>query len=375
MSEPRSAVHAANTTDWKPLDFLGLARVQSGFQEQAFHARTERGFQRHPVEAMPDNSLRAPGWRPAAGVGTTQSTPAGQLPGLAIPTTQPGSGQPSSPLNEAQAAQIREEAFAQGLAQGRSEGEAAASQRHRQELERLQQQDTEQTRQLLGRIEKEISLLRQHPDALHEPLKRLALHMAEELVLAQLRLDTQAIDRLVQRCVDAIDGQGAKEMVIELNPQDLAMLRQHPDAEADRPQAWVWQANPDLLPGSVRVYKDQAVVTDLIEHRLQALARQLLPQPQAWASSTAFDPVRLAERQRQQAPVEDALPRMDSATGFGQATSSKEESDTPPQWMQAAPLAQTLNDNALIDEMQGPSASTETHESESGETDPQVPHE
>ena len=62
----------------------------------------------------------------------------------------------------------------------------------------------------------------------------------------------------------------------------------------------------------MRVRLNDTLVDDLIDHRLQALAAQLLAQPQAWAARSALRPSALAERQRQALPVEDALPRTPS---------------------------------------------------------------
>jgi len=48
------------------------------------------------------------------------------------------------------------------------------------------------------------------------------------------------------------------------------------------------EADPQLRPGSVRVRVQDSVVQDLIEHRLEPLARRLLPQPEAWMQSSSL---------------------------------------------------------------------------------------
>jgi hypothetical protein len=48
------------------------------------------------------------------------------------------------------------------------------------------------------------------------------------------------------------------------------------------------EADPQLRPGSVRVRVQDSVVQDLIEHRLESLARRLLPQPEAWMQSSSL---------------------------------------------------------------------------------------
>jgi len=46
-----------------------------------------------------------------------------------------------------------------------------------------------------------------------------------------------------------------------------------------------------IQPGSVRVYANDAIIDDFIAHRLEALARTVLKDPQAWlAHSTLVNP-------------------------------------------------------------------------------------
>jgi hypothetical protein len=59
----------------------------------------------------------------------------------------------------------------------------------------------------------------------------------------------------------------------------------------------------------VRVRADDAVVSDLVEHRLESLAQSLLTEPKRWQAQTAFHPERLNSRRGQAGAVEDALPR------------------------------------------------------------------
>jgi hypothetical protein len=72
----------------------------------------------------------------------------------------------------------------------------------------------------------------------------------------------------------------------------------------------VLQANASLLPGSVRASAHDAVVSDLIEHRLDDLARQLLAVPALARQQSAFQGERLAARRAEVSQVLDAQPRM-----------------------------------------------------------------
>ena len=181
------------------------------------------------------------------------------------------------------------------------------------------------------------------PDKLYEPIKRLALHLAEQLVLAELTVSSQAIERLVRRCVDELAPQRLAPITVELNAADLAVLQAMPvaspavnnvsagnagnasdnntstkpegaPAKPNAPQ-WPWhlQASEDLLPGSVRASASDAVVSDLIEHRLEVLARGLLLDSTRGMAQSAFQPSRMAARMSGEREVVDAQPRMSPA--------------------------------------------------------------
>ena len=179
------------------------------------------------------------------------------------------------------------------------------------------------------------------PDKLYEPIKRLALHLAEQLVLAELTVSSQAIERLVRRCVDELAPQRLAPITVELNAADLAVLQAmpvtspaannlsggntsengntstKPEGAPAKPVApqWPWhlQASDDLLPGSVRASASDAVVSDLIEHRLEVLARGLLLDSTRGMAQSAFQPSRMAARTSGEREVVDAQPRMSPA--------------------------------------------------------------
>ena len=223
-------------------------------------------------------------------------------------------------LDSAALAAAREAAFAEGHAAGFEEGKAQGMQEgHAQGVSQGQAQAMEEaTAQAQAQMQAELDEQKQHlqvsmqeqidllknlndklqglsdkPDALYEPLKRLAIHISEQLVLAELNLSGQAIERLVQRCLDELDAHGAPQIVVELNPQDKARLQ---DIGTDVLNHIQLQAVPTLHPGSVRLLVDDTQIEDLIEHRLQAMANRLLGQPELWREQSAFFRQPLAER-------------------------------------------------------------------------------
>ena len=203
---------------------------------------------------------------------------------------------------------IKQEAYARGLAEGQ---QALAAFQDEAEKARAQAEtaEFETTQALLSSIEKAILQLKEDPDLRHEPLKRLAMHLAEQLVLVELSVSPNSVQALIERCIETLDITASASVVVELNPNDMALLQTRTLDPGEEKKTWRLQADPTLLPGSVRVRAEDAVVTDLVEHRLESLAQSLLKDPQNWQAQTAFHPERLNARRGQANAVEDALPR------------------------------------------------------------------
>lgn len=191
----------------------------------------------------------------------------------------------------------------EGMAEGQMVGyEAAQSQADISQAQALdaQKQDIfstlDEQKTLLKEVTDKLQALSDNPQALFEPLKRLALHISEHMVLAELNLSGQAIERLVQRCLDEIDLHGQPQVVIELNPQDKARLQEMAGDVMSQMQI---QAVPTLQPGSVRVLINDTQIEDLVQNRMQSLANSLLAQPEAWREQSVFFKQPLAQREGQ----------------------------------------------------------------------------
>jgi flagellar biosynthesis/type III secretory pathway protein FliH len=228
----------------------------------------------------------------------------------------------------------RAQSYEEGVQAGAAQARAAM------EAERAHE------RELLRHLSIELRALHDDPQRFFEPLKRLAVHLAEELVRAELQVSGKVIAQLVQQSLAQLDA-GADKAVVSLNPDDLQRL-QALGAEATR--GLRLQGDPDLRMGSVRVRYNETVVQDLIDNRLEALVRPLLNDPEAWLShSGLLNPVQAMPADktgtaaeppwRRGAPsrsaveeVEDAMLRepVDSA-GDGSDTSTDGDTDTPGQ--------------------------------------------
>ena len=204
---------------------------------------------------------------------------------------------------------IKKEAYDRGVNDGKKLQQEAAS----QEAEKIEAESltalADKANQLLVNIEQGVAALKENPASWNEPLKRLALHLAEQLTLTELSISTSGIQNMIDRCIETLDVQSVSSVVVELNPNDMALLQNHKAAPGEKTHQWRLIADTHLLPGSVRVRADDAVVSDLIEHRLETLAQALLQNTKPWQAQTAFQPERLAARRGKAETVEDALPR------------------------------------------------------------------
>jgi flagellar biosynthesis/type III secretory pathway protein FliH len=120
-------------------------------------------------------------------------------------------------------------------------------------------------------------------DALFDPVKKLAVHLAEQLVRGELTQSGQVISRIVENCVREMSGSSEKTLIVHLNPEDLELYK--PLAEQFG-ETISLRPNSTLQRGSVRVSLDGAVVEDLIERRVQALSKSLKEAaPSGWRSN------------------------------------------------------------------------------------------
>lgn len=283
---------------WQPVDLLNLDAGEGGFVRTAWSNKTVSAFNVQTVKSWepPQAQAEASATRGKAAMQTLPS------PNAAQDTDEDEAREPGVSAQALKAAQ--DTAYAEGVAEG--------ERRVREAWEADKQGRDNGGQALMLDLDAAVRRHLQTPSDMFEPLKRLALHLAEQLVLAELSLAPQAIERLVRRAVDELAAPRQAPVLVELNPTDLAMLktgRAPADAlAADRP--WQLQANDAMLPGSVKVSANDGVLVDLIENRLEALARGLLLEPSRGMAQSAFTPSRMASRNASEQPVVDAQARM-----------------------------------------------------------------
>ena len=105
-----------------------------------------------------------------------------------------------------------------------------------------------------------------------EPLKRLSLHIAQELVRGELSISSDAIQRLIRGALEEMDQKGPAVVAIELNPLDLHMIC------SNLPQDLAhldFRQKDNLSRGSVVLKLHNGAVEDLMEHRFEVLSDAL----------------------------------------------------------------------------------------------------
>jgi flagellar biosynthesis/type III secretory pathway protein FliH len=173
--------------------------------------------------------------------------------------------EPSEPAEEAQRTGFSEEQVAVLLEQARSQGWQTGRDAAVQELTA----DLEAQRQTLQATAAALHALQSDSQRLLEPLKKLSLHVAQELVRGELQLGSAVIERLIQVCIEALD-QPAQTTVIQVGHADMHRLR-----DLNLPGIAL-ELDESLSEGSVRAKVADTQVQDLIEHRLSQMARQIL---------------------------------------------------------------------------------------------------
>jgi flagellar biosynthesis/type III secretory pathway protein FliH len=154
----------------------------------------------------------------------------------------------------------QDEAHARGLAEGLAQARDEMAQERAREGE------------LLRHLAIELRALSEDPQRFFEPLRRLALHIAEQLVRGELKASGTAIAQIVRQCLAALDPP-ATQVVVSLHPEDAAML------EAMAPtflEGLKLQPESQLSRGSVRLRVQDTALEDLIENRLEALVEPLM---------------------------------------------------------------------------------------------------
>jgi len=193
--------------------------------------------------------------------------------------------EPAPSLNNEAVTQLietaREEARIEAHATGFQEGLEAGLEQAKAEM----QATVDEKLAVIDQMIKGLHQLERDPNTLFEPMKKLAMHLAEQLVRGELTQSAQVIARLVDNCLRELAASGEKAVIVHLNPEDLEqykpLIAQFGDSMVLRPDAL-------LSRGSVRATLDGSVVEDLIDRRVKGLSKSLAqPVASSWRPALA----------------------------------------------------------------------------------------
>jgi flagellar biosynthesis/type III secretory pathway protein FliH len=102
------------------------------------------------------------------------------------------------------------------------------------------------------------------------PLKKLALHIARQLVCGELLSSGAVVSRLIDRCLELAGDR--KPLAIRLHPQDSAMVRK---MRGDDSSGLPLEEDASFVPGSVRVVFNDGWIEDMMGDRVDEIARAL----------------------------------------------------------------------------------------------------
>jgi len=166
-----------------------------------------------------------------------------------------------------------EQAKAQAFAEGQAQGQQEAKQMLEMEGESAGAQLSIELRDMLGELVSDAqSHLTAHQD-LFDPLKRLALALAEQIARTELSLSDASLSAFIERSLMEIDPLQVGELVIHVS-NDWYERLQRPEL-AQVTADYTLRRDDSLQPGSVRLAIQDTSIDDLIEHRLAELGQQV----------------------------------------------------------------------------------------------------
>ena len=188
---------------------------------------------------------------------------------------------------QAAMAKAKEEAFEEGILEGKAQAERA----HGQIKNAL--------KDLIERIRVNEGNIREF----HDPLKKLAVNIAEQLIRGELTISSKAVERLVNQALEDIENQGPEEIVVTLHPEDLSSLGKTADVIKESIE---FRSDSHLSRGSVRVTMGDSAIEDLIERRLQNIVENLYDADREEISSHEQDTNLTQDQSTDEKPLQQA---------------------------------------------------------------------
>lgn len=156
-----------------------------------------------------------------------------------------------------------QEGFAKGQAEGHAEGRAAGEQEGRELVERM--------RRIFDALAEPI---RELDDSVEQALTDLALTIARQIIRREIATQPDEILAVVHEAVGLLP-LTAREVSVRLHPDDARYLRDNLQG-SDEAAAWKLIDDPTISRGGCRVNSASSEIDATVEHRIAALAGELL---------------------------------------------------------------------------------------------------
>ena len=153
--------------------------------------------------------------------------------------------------------QAKREAYDEGYSKGRNVAE----------------QEYKKSKEQLDALITSIRAAQQDMTAFYQPMKKLSLHLAQQLVRGELTLSSSAIERLTKGALDDLEYQGEGPIIVYLHPADRDNFG---DELYEDFTSLELRVDRSLSQGSVKISVDDTAIEDLIEQRLDKLSQQVL---------------------------------------------------------------------------------------------------
>ena len=192
--------------------------------------------------------------------------------------------QEPAPLTLQEIEQIRQDAFDEGMTQGHAEGyaigleegksdglklgfEEGAEQGKEQGLEEAKPLIEEKLLQLQTLINGLQKPLRDYDDQAEKQLVQLAVSLAEAVVFTEVKTNPQAILSTLKQCIEALP-HNTQDIEIELNPDDLQLIKQSYGEEEIEKRGWFLKAEPSIEVGGCIIKTPTSSIDYTVKYRI-----------------------------------------------------------------------------------------------------------
>lgn len=163
----------------------------------------------------------------------------------------------------------RQEAFAEGEAKGISEGRRLAQEELADRQQQFEIDARDELRVFMSSIQEGLI---QH-NRLAEPLKRLAVSLAEHIARAELQLSDQSINNMIERVVSELEPSELQKVVVTVSPSWRNRIAENQFETLF--EDYEIRVSETLSDGSIRLSTEDRSIEDLVEQRIAQIASQV----------------------------------------------------------------------------------------------------